>query len=150
MNSENYSLQSSLEKGCQSLNESFTQCVRDLEDKVRSTPLVAVSLAAGLGYVLRFFPITLIIGIVTKLFFLSLKPLILIFGALKLYEFIQKQGGENRSSRETRGIGSPFWTLPRVRPKLETRSAPPNRGDHRICVSLRLATRRCGCESAFN
>jgi hypothetical protein len=112
MNSENYSLQSTLEKGCESLNESFTQCVRDLEDKVRSTPLVAVSLAVVVGYVLRFFPIALIIGIVTKLFFLSLKPLILIFGALKLYEFIQKQGGEIRSSREIERDREPLLDSP--------------------------------------
>jgi hypothetical protein len=112
MNTENYSLQSSLEKGCESLNESFTQCVRDLEDKVRATPLVAVFLAVGLGYVLRFFPIALIFGIVTKLFFLSLKPLILIFGALKLYEFIQKQGGEIRSSRELERDREPLLDSP--------------------------------------
>ena len=112
MNSENYSLQSSLEKGCQSLNESFTQCVRDLEEKVRSTPLLAVSLAAGLGYVLRFFPIALIIGIVVRLFFFSLKPLILIFGALKLYEFVQKQGGEVRSSREVEREREPLLDSP--------------------------------------
>ena len=112
MNSENYSLQSSLEKGCQSLNESFNQSVRDLEDKVRSTPLIAVSLAVGLGYVLRFFPIALIIGIVTKLFFFSLKPLILIFGALKLYEFIQKQGGDMRSSREMERDRGPLLDSP--------------------------------------
>ena len=112
MNSENYSLQSSLEKGCQSLNESFTQYVRDLEEKVRSTPLLAVSLAAGLGYVLRFFPIALIIGILIRLFFFSLKPLILIFGALKLYEFVQKQGGEVRSSREVEREREPLLDSP--------------------------------------
>jgi hypothetical protein len=112
MNSENYSLQSTLEKGCESLNESFTQCVRDLEDKVRSTPLVAVSLAVVVGYVLRFFPIALIIGIVTKLFFLSLKPLILIFGALKLYEFVQKQGREIRPSGEIERDREPLLDSP--------------------------------------
>ena len=112
MNSEDYSLQSSLEKGCQSLNESFTRCVQDLEDKVRSTPLAAVSFAVGIGYLLRFFPITLILGIIAKLFFFALKPLILIFGAVKLYEFIQKQSGEIRSSAETERDREPLLDSP--------------------------------------
>ncbi len=112
MNSENYSLQSSLEKGCQSLNESFTRGVNDLEDKVRSTPLAAVSVAVVIGYLLRFFPIALILGIVVKLFFFALKPLILLFGALKLFEFIQKQSGEVRSTGEAERDREPLLDSP--------------------------------------
>ena len=112
MNSENYSLQSSLEKGCQSLNECWTQGVHDLEDKVRSTPLVAVSLAVGVGYLLRFFPIFLILSVIVKLFLLFLKPLILLFGAVKLYEFIQKQTGEIRSSGEAEKDREPLLDSP--------------------------------------
>jgi hypothetical protein len=102
MNSENYSLDSSLKKGCESLNETLTQCLRDFEEKVRATPLAAVSLAAGVGYLLRFFPIFWILGIVIRLFLLCLKPLIILFGAAKLYEFIRNQSAETRVSADER------------------------------------------------
>ena len=40
----NFLLESSIKKACQSISESCGQGIRDLEDKVRATPLVAVSL----------------------------------------------------------------------------------------------------------
>ena len=51
MNSENYSLES-LEKGFQNFNETFTQGVHDVEDQIRSTPLIAVAISAAVGYLL--------------------------------------------------------------------------------------------------
>jgi hypothetical protein len=116
MNSETYSLDSSLKKGCESLNETFTHCLRDFEGKVRSTPLVAVSVAAAAGYLLRFFPIFWILSVVTRLLLLSLKPLIVIFGAVKLYEFIRKQTDETR----TYGVGEKDRE-----PLLDSPSGPP-------------------------
>ena len=112
MNSETYSLDSSLKKGCESLNETFTHCLRDFEDKVRSTPLVAVSVAAAVGYLLRFFPIFWILSVVTRLLLLSLKPLIVLFGAVKLYEFIQKQSSEVRSSGDAERDREPLLDSP--------------------------------------
>lgn len=112
MNSENYSLDSSLKEGCASLNETLTQGLHDLEDKVRSTPLVAVSLAAGVGYLLRFFPITWILSVVARLFLFSLKPLIILFGAVKLYEFIRKQSSEVRSSGDPERDREPLLDSP--------------------------------------
>lgn len=100
MNSENYSLDSPLAKGCASVNETFTQCLHDVEEKVRSTPLVAVSVAAVGGYLLRFFPIALILRFVIRLLLFSIKPLIVVFGAMKLYEFIRKQTGELQSTAD--------------------------------------------------
>jgi hypothetical protein len=98
MNSENYSLDSSVKQGCQTLNESLTQSVQDLETKIRSTPLVAISVAALGGYLLRFFPIGLILGVLVRLFLFALKPLIIVFGAIKLYDFIREQSSEMRST----------------------------------------------------
>jgi hypothetical protein len=97
MNSENYSLESSVEKGFQNLNETFTQCVQDFEEKVRSTPLTAVAIAAAGGYLLHVLPIGPLIRLILKLVLFSIKPLIVAFGAVKLYEFIRKQTSENRS-----------------------------------------------------
>jgi hypothetical protein len=53
------------------------QGIRDFEDKVPSTPLVAVSLGMLAAYL---FPITLILGFVARLLLFSIKPLLVIFG----------------------------------------------------------------------
>jgi hypothetical protein len=82
------SLESSIKKACQSISESCGQGIRDFEDKVRATPLVAVSLGMLAGYL---FPITLILGFVARLLLFSIKPVLLIFGAAKLYELIQQK-----------------------------------------------------------
>jgi hypothetical protein len=100
MNSENFSLESSIRKACQSVSESCGQGICDFEDKVRATPLVAVSLGVVAGYLLRFVPITLILGFVRLLLF-SIKPLILILGAAKLYELIQQKRGNSWPSGES-------------------------------------------------
>ena len=66
MNSENYSLES-LEKGFQNFNETFTQGVRDVEDQIRSTPLIAVAASAVVGYMLNLLPIGGILRLIFKL-----------------------------------------------------------------------------------
>jgi hypothetical protein len=97
MNSENYSLES-VEKGFQNFNETVTQGVRDVEDQIRSTPLIAVAIAVVGGYLLNLLPIGGILRLLFKLILFSLKPLLVVFGAVKLYEFIKKQTEEARSS----------------------------------------------------
>jgi hypothetical protein len=95
MNSENSSLETSIKQTFQSLSESFTQCLSDFEERVRSAPLAAVSLGVSVGYLLRFFPLTFILGILVRLFLFALKPLILVFGAVKLIELIRQSCGNN-------------------------------------------------------
>ena len=51
------------------------------------------------------FPITLILGFVARLFLFSIKPLLLIFGAAKLYELIQKKRGNSWSPEFERSHG---------------------------------------------
>ena len=118
MNSENYSLESSVKQGCQSLNETMTQSMQDLETKIRSTPLVAVSLAALGGYLLRFFPVGLILGVLVRLFLFALKPLIIVFGAIKLYGFIREQSSEMRSTGYSEKDREPLLDSPAGPPGL--------------------------------
>jgi hypothetical protein len=113
MNSENSSLESTIKQTFQNLNESFTQCLQDFEERVRSSPLAAVSLGVSVGYLLRFFPITFFLGILIRLFLFALKPLILVFGAIKLFELIRQNRGENWSASEER------------EPLLDSPSGPP-------------------------
>ena len=102
MNSENSSLESTIKQTFQNLNESCTQCLNDFEERVRSSPLAAVSLGVSVGYLLRFFPITFFLGSLIWLLLFALKPLILVFGAVKPVELSQQNRGENWSASEER------------------------------------------------
>jgi hypothetical protein len=113
MNSENSSLESTIKQTFQNLNESLTQCLQDFEERVRSSPLAAVSLGVSVGYLLRFFPITFFLGVLIRLFLFALKPLILVFGAVKLFELIRQNRGENWPAGEER------------EPLLDSPSGPP-------------------------
>ena len=113
MNSENSSLESTIKQTFQNLNESCTQCLQDFEERVRSSPLAAVSLGVSVGYLLRFFPITFMLGVLIKLFLFALKPLILVFGAVKLFELIRQNRGDNWPASEER------------EPLLDSPSGPP-------------------------
>jgi hypothetical protein len=113
MNSENPSLESTIKQTFQNLNEALTQCLQDFEERVRSSPLAAVSLGVSVGYLLRFFPITFFLGVLIRLFLFALKPLILVFGAIKLFELIRQNRGENWPASEER------------EPLLDSPSGPP-------------------------
>jgi hypothetical protein len=113
MNSEYSSFESSVKETFQNLSESYTQCLQDFEERVRSAPLAAVALGVSVGYLLRFFPLTFVLGLLVRLFLFSLKPLILIFGALKVFELIRQNRGENWPANEER------------EPLLDSPSGPP-------------------------
>jgi hypothetical protein len=111
MNSENSSLESSIKQSFENLSGSATECLQDFEDRVRSSPLAAVALGVSVGYLLRFFPVTFSVTILVRLLLFSLKPVILIFGAVKLYELVR--GGDMSSVTEER------------EPLLDSPSGPP-------------------------
>lgn len=113
MNSENSSLESSIKQTVQNLSGSATECLQDFEDRVRSSPIAAVALGVSVGYLLRFFPLTFILSILVRLILFSLKPLILIFGAVKLFELVRQNRGESWPSSEER------------EPLLDSPSGPP-------------------------
>ena len=112
MNSENYSLGSSFKEGCETLNESLTKGLHDLEETVRLTPLISVAAAAVVGYLLQFVPIFGILKLLIKLFWFSLKPLIVLFAGVKLYDYIQKQSWDIRSSGDVERDREPLLDSP--------------------------------------
>jgi hypothetical protein len=113
MNSENSSLESSIKQSFENLSGSATECLQDFEDRVRSSPLAAVALGVSVGYLLRFFPVTFFVTILVRLLLFSLKPLILIFGAVKLYELVRENCGDMSPATEER------------EPLLDSPSGPP-------------------------
>ncbi|HEY5741184.1 MAG TPA: hypothetical protein VIS99_01480 [Terrimicrobiaceae bacterium] len=112
MNSENSSVESSIKQTLQSANESFTQCLGDLEEKVRSSPIAAVSLGVSVGYLMRFFPLGFFVAVIMRILLFSIKPLILIFGAYKLYEIVRENYGDNWPTSESDREREPLLDSP--------------------------------------
>ena len=63
------------------------------EDYVRDEPTKAVGIALAAGIILTIFPIFRILAGILRLALSLAKPAMLIFGAMKLYEEINKRNG---------------------------------------------------------
>ncbi len=81
------------ERGLRYTREQFEQIVEQTEDYVRSNPMRAVGYAVVAGLVLDRLPVFRILGGLTRLGLMALKPAILVYGATKVYQATQEQDG---------------------------------------------------------
>jgi hypothetical protein len=81
------------ERGMRYTRDQFQQILEQTEDYVRENPTRAVGYAVLAGLVIDRLPVFRIVGGLTKLSLMALKPAILIYGAKKLYEAAQNQEG---------------------------------------------------------
>jgi hypothetical protein len=79
------------ERGLQYTRDQFQTIVEQTEDFVRGNPTRAVGYAVLAGVVIDRLPVFRIIGGLTRLSLMALKPAILIYGATKLYQAAQDQ-----------------------------------------------------------
>lgn len=79
------------ERGLQYTRDQFQTIVEQTEDFVRENPTRAVGYALLAGVVIDRLPVFRIIGGLTRLSLMALKPAILIYGATKLYQAAQDQ-----------------------------------------------------------
>ncbi|MGI8819638.1 MAG: hypothetical protein ACR2ID_02010 [Chthoniobacterales bacterium] len=70
--------------------EQFGQIMEQTEDFVRSNPTRALGYAVAAGFVLDRLPVFRILGGLTRLSLMALKPAVLIYGATKLYQATQE------------------------------------------------------------
>ncbi len=77
------------ERGLRYTKEQFEQIMEQTEDYVRENPTRAVAYAVVAGLVLDRLPVFRIIGGLTRLSLMALKPAILIYGATKIYQATQ-------------------------------------------------------------
>ena len=68
-------------------NDNLKTC----EEKIRQSPTKAVLIAAGAGYCLNRLPILGILAIPLKLTSILAKPALLVLGAAKLYDIVEKK-----------------------------------------------------------
>ncbi len=78
------------ERGLRYTKEQFEQIMEQTEDFVRENPTRALAYAVVAGVVLNRLPVFRIIGGLTRLSLLALKPAVLIYGATKLYKASQQ------------------------------------------------------------
>ena len=74
------------ERGLRYTKEQFEQLMEQTEDFVRENPTRALAYAVVAGLVLDRLPIFRIVGGLTRLSLMALKPAVLIYGATKLYQ----------------------------------------------------------------
>jgi hypothetical protein len=79
------------ERGLRYTKEQFEQIMEQTEDFVRENPTRAMAYAVVAGLVLDRLPIFRIVGGLTRLSLMALKPAILIYGATKLYQASQQE-----------------------------------------------------------
>ncbi len=78
------------ERGLRYTRDQFQQILEQTEDYVRENPTRAVGYAVLAGLVLDRLPVFRILGGLTRLSLMALKPAVLIYGATKLYQASQE------------------------------------------------------------
>ena len=78
------------ERGLRYTRDQFEQIMGQTEDYVRENPTRAVMYAVVAGLVLDRLPVGRILGGLTRLTMMAIKPAILIYGATKLYQVAQQ------------------------------------------------------------
>jgi hypothetical protein len=68
---------------------------KELEEQFRKRPLESALVSVLLGLLLSLSPIRGLISLVFRLVLFALKPALLIFGSLKLYEYIKERASES-------------------------------------------------------
>ena len=78
------------ERSLRYTKEQFGQIMDQTESYVRENPTRAVAYAVVAGLVLDRLPVGRILGGLTRLTLMAIKPVILIYGATKLYQVAQQ------------------------------------------------------------
>ena len=76
-----------------SIDQKTRECLACCQERIREQPVCAVLSAAGIGYLLRFFPLTLIVGSFLRLVVALLKPALLVLGIIKILSCLQEKKG---------------------------------------------------------
>lgn len=76
--------------------ENLMHCVHDAEDCIRQAPMKSVLGALAAGYVLHHLPVRSLIVANVRLLTALAPPALILYGAAKVYEFLQEQSATPR------------------------------------------------------
>ncbi len=74
------------ERGLQYTKDQWEEIMAQTEDFVRENPTKALLYGVGAGFILDRLPVFRILGAFLRLFLMAIKPAILIYGAMKVYQ----------------------------------------------------------------
>lgn len=95
------------------VGRAFRNCRQRCEDRVRKAPLSALAVAAGTGYFFKSGILAILAGAVFRVVLALLRPALVIFAGVKLYEFMsrRKEHTESQSSLVTVGPSAAPGTM---------------------------------------
>ena len=79
------------ERGMQYTKEQWDQIIGQTEDYVRANPTQALLYGVAAGFILDRLPIFRLFGFFVRVCLFALKPALLIFGAMKIYQASQQE-----------------------------------------------------------
>jgi hypothetical protein len=77
------------ERGIQYTREQWNEIIAQTEDYVRANPTKSLLYGVAAGFILDRLPIFQILRALVRLLLMAIKPVILIYGATKLYEALK-------------------------------------------------------------
>jgi len=87
------------ERGVQYTKDQFGQAFDQADQFVRENPGRSIAYAFLIGFIMNRLPVGRVLGGCTRLLMVALKPAVLTYGALKLYQAAQNNEKLTRSSR---------------------------------------------------
>ena len=117
MTDENISLEKTFNKAYEAVSDSCQASFRQCEAKIHQSPASAVLIAAGIGYAASVLPVCRITGAVTRLAFALAKPTLLVIGALKILECIEKKASAAKQVEGLEREREPLLDSPTGPPK---------------------------------
>jgi hypothetical protein len=117
MSEPNQSVNETLDKARESLGRGCCDCCKNLEEKIREAPLASALITVAIGYLLSVFPLGALFRAVLKVSLALVKPGLLIFGVIKLVEYLRtngagRMGRSNGDSERDPVIDSPVGPPP--------------------------------------
>ncbi len=78
------------QRGIRYTQEQWGEIIGQTEDFVRANPTKALCYGVAAGFILNRLPIFRLFGGVLRLILMAFKPAVLVYGATKLYQMVQK------------------------------------------------------------
>lgn len=94
--SEDYSLEKTFDKACQAVGDAYKGSYGNCETRIRQSPVPTVLMAAGVGYFLSLLPLTRVSFAVGRLACALIKPTLIVIGAIKIVECLEKKASAAR------------------------------------------------------
>lgn len=110
--SEDNSVEKTFEKACQAVGDAYKESYGNCEKRIRQSPVPTVLMAAGVGYFLSLLPLTRVSIALGRLACALAKPALIIIGAIKIVECLEKKASASSQVERMEGEREPLLDSP--------------------------------------